>query len=527
MRKAREILRLRLGLQLSSRKVAQSCKVAQSTVIEYEQRAKEAGLSWPLPDDMDDCALEARLRSRLPQEPDRPMPDLAYLVTEMSKPHVTLDLLWMEYRAQHSDGYGYTQFCYHYSEFRRKLSPTMRQRHLAGDKVFTDYAGDTAGILDPMTGEVIPVYIFVATLGASNYTYAEGVLSLSLPSWIDSHVRAFEFFGGVPRVIVPDNTKCAVIKPDRYEPDINREYADMAEHYGCAVIPARVRKPRDKAKVENAVLVVERWILAALRNRTFFSLAELNEAIEELLVRLNNRKFKKLNSTRSELFLGVDKPALSELPVTRYQFAEWKTAKVNIDYHVALANHFYSVPHQLIGEQMDARLTATTVEILFKHKRVASHIRSYVEGGFTTNPEHMPKSHREYGSWPPSRIISWAGANGPNIRTLVEEILARKQAPEQGYRSCMGIIRLAKKYPAERIDAAAKRAITCNAMSYRSVKSILEKGLDRLPISEAPAYTPPAHSNIRGSKCYAAQSSLDFDETVNRNVTIQPVKDKN
>lgn len=523
MRKAREILRLRLGSGLSSRQVAKSCKVSSSTVLEYERKAREAGLTWPLPEDMDDSALEVILRSRLSQVPKRPMPEMAYLVKEMSRPHVTLNLLWLEYREQHPNGYSYTQFCYHYNEQRQRLSCTMRQRHLAGEKLFTDYAGDTAKILDPMTGEVVPVYIFVATLGASNYTYAEGVLSLSLPSWIDSHVRAFEFFGGVPKIIVPDNTKCAVIKPDRYEPDINREFADMAAHYGCAVIPARVRKPRDKAKVENAVLVVERWILAALRNRTFFSLCDLNDAIAELLLRLNARKFKHLNTTRRELFQCVDKPALASLPDTGYHFAEWKTVKVNIDYHIAVDKHFYSVPYQLIGQQMDVRITTATMEVLFKNRRVASHIRSYVAGGFTTNPEHMPKSHREYGDWPPSRIISWAKTKGPNVGLLVEKILERKQHPELGYRSCRGLIRLAEKYPVERVEAAAKRAVRSNAISYQSMKSILEKGLDRLPVNETPAYKPLMHKNIRGGGYYGRDASLDQEETLMHNVTIQSI----
>lgn len=503
MRKVREILRLKLHAGLSARQVAKSCKVSAATVIEYEKRAKEAGLTWPLPEDMDDDRLERIVRARACGfTHDRPMPEMDYLLQEMRRPHVTLYLLWLEYRELHPDGYSYTQFCYHYSQAKKKLSPTLRQEHKAGEKLFTDYAGDTLKIIDPKTGESAPVYIYVAVLGASNYTYAEGVLSMDLASWIDSHVRAFEYLGGVPEIIVPDNTKCAVIKPDRYEPDLNPEFAEMAAHYGCAVIPARVRKPRDKAKVEAGVLLVERWILAKLRNRTFFSLHEVNSAIAELLEQLNSRKLKMLSASRRDLFMKIDKPALRALPDSRYHFGSWHSAKVNIDYHIAIEKHFYSVPYHLVGEQVEARLTSSMVEILYKNRRIASHIRSYKEGGFSTNPDHRPKSHQRYLEWTPSRITSWAATKGPNTAALVEKILVSKPHPEQGYRSCLGIIRLADKYTPERVEAASGRAIRCNAISYQSVKSILTKGLDRLPINDAPEYIPPTHTNIRGKDYY-------------------------
>ena len=503
MRKVREILRLRLQVGLSARQVARSCKVSATTVLEYEKRAREAGLSWPLPEEIDDDRLEHIVRARSGNfTHDRPMPEMDYLLKEMRRSHVTLYLLWIEYRERCPDGYGYTQFCYHYNQARKKLSPTLRQEHKAGERLFTDYAGDTLSFIDPMSGEIIPVYIYVAVLGASNYTYAEGVLSMDLPSWIDSHVRAFEYFGGVPEIVVPDNTKCAVIKPDRYEPDLNPEFAEMTAHYGCAVIPARVKKPRDKAKVEAGVLLVERWILAKLRNRTFFSLHEVNSAIAELLDQLNSRKLKMLSATRRDLFEQLDGPALSPLPQSRYHFGSWHSAKVNIDYHIAVEKHFYSVPHHLVGEQVDVRLTSAMVEILHKNRRIASHIRSYKEGGFTTNPDHRPKSHRKYLEWTPSRIISWAATKGPNTAALVEKILASKPHPEMGYRSCLGIIRLADKYTPERVEAASGRAIRCNAVSYQSVKSILTKRLDRLPLKDAPEYIPPKHTNIRGRDYY-------------------------
>ena len=503
MRTVREILRLRLGVGLSADKVAKSCKVSKATVLEYEKRFNESSLSWPIPEDMDDAALKRAVRKpRTNGKPSRDLPDMAHLIKEMRRPHVTLYLLWMEYREANPNGYSYTQFCYYYNEARKKLDVTLRQFHKAGEKVFTDYAGDTLSITDPKNGSETPVYLFVAALGASSYTFAEGALAMNTASWIDSHIRAFEFFGGVPEIIVPDNTKCAVIKPDRYEPDLNPEFAEMAAHYGAAVIPARVRKPRDKAKVEAAVLLVERWIMAALRNRTFFSLTELNEAIGELLDKLNSRKFKQIDATREELFTKLDQPALKPLPQSRYQFAEWRTAKVNIDYHIAVDKHFYSVPYQLVGEQVEVKMSATFIEILHKNRRVASHMRSYIEGGFTTDPNHRPKSHQKYLEWTPSRIISWAASNGPHTAALVTKILETKQHPEMGYRSCLGIIRLADKFTCERVEAASERALRCNAVSYTSVKSILNKGLDKLPLKDTPAYTPTSHSNIRGKEYY-------------------------
>jgi transposase len=504
MRKAREILRLRLGIGLTARQVAESCQVSCSTVSNYEKRARAVGLSWPLPDDLDDTQLERIVRARQGDcRHDRPLPDAGLLVEEMRRPHVTLHLLWLEYKEAHPDGYGYTQFCHYYREAKKKLSVTLRQEHRAGEKLFTDYAGDTIKVTDPATGEKKPVYVFVATLGASNYTYTEATADMGLASWVGAHGRALEFFGGVPEIIVPDNTKCAVTRPDRYEPDLNPTFAEMAAHYGTAIIPARVRKPRDKAPVETGVLLVERWILAALRNRTFFSLAEANDAIGELIERLNNRKFKCIDATRRELFERLDRPALKPLPPTRYAFAEWRTAKVNIDYHVAVLKHFYSVPYQLAHEQVDVRVTSTTVEVFYKHRRVASHIRSYREGGATTNPEHMPNSHRRYLEWTPTRIINWARRTGPNTAAIVERILEMKPHPEMGFRSCLGIIRLGREYGPERLEAASEKAFRMNAFSYKSVKSILQNGLDRVPTKDnSRQLALPEHTNIRGRDYY-------------------------
>ncbi len=507
MRKVREILRLRLGGGLSTRQVADSCRVSVGTVSEYERRARAAGLGWPLPADLDDTGLERIVRAReCDFRHNRPLPDASYLITEMKRAHVTLHLLWLEYRESLSGGYGYTQFCHYYNQAKAKADLVLRQEHRAGEKLFTDYAGDTLKMVNPKTGEIIPVYVFVAVLGASNYTFAEGVTSLNVASWIGSHVKAFEFFGGVPEIVVPDNTKCAVIRPDRYEPDINPSFAEMAAHYGTAVIPTRVRKPRDKAKVENGVLVVERWIMAALRNRTFFCLTEIAEAIDQLLDRLNTRKFKAVNSTREQLFKTLDAPALKPLPANRYTFAEWRSAKVNIDYHISVAKHLYSVPYQLATEQLDVRLTATTVEVFYKNRRVASHIRSYREGGATTLDEHMPDSHRRYLEWTPSRIINWAGRTGPATAALVENIMRTKPHPEMGFRSCLGIIRLGKEFGTERLEAACARALKAKAYSYKSVKSILTSGLDKKPATQTTMQlTFTEHSNIRGKDYYKNQ----------------------
>ena len=525
MRKVREILRLRFEAGLTTREVAQSCKVSCATVSEYGTRFREAGLGWPPPEEMDDATLERLVRARLEQRPHlRPMPDTQHLIKEMKRSGVTLHLLWLEYREDNPDGYGYTQFCHFYHEAKSKLDVTLRQEHKAGEKLFTDYAGDTLTLTDPRTGAKGPVYIFVAALGASSFTYAEGVLSMNLPSWIDSHIRTFEFLGGVPEIVVPDNTKCAVIKPDRYEPDLNPEFAEMAAHYGVAIIPARVRKPRDKAKVEKSVQFVERAILAVLRNRIFFSLTEINEAISELLDKLNSRKFKRIDTTRGELFEQLDKPALAPLPPTRYYFGEWKTAKVAIDYHIALDKHLYSVPFQIFGAHVEARLTATTVEIFHKNRRVATHIRSYVQGGCTTNPDHRPPSHQKHLEWTPERITSWAATKGPKTGELVRRIIDSRVHPEQAYRSCLGIIRLADKFTCERVEAACTRALRCNAISYMSIKSILDKGLDRMPLKDVPEYIPLEHANIRGKDYYQNSTAA---EPPMRHVTLQAWKERN
>jgi transposase len=510
MRKIKEILRLRFERRLSHRAIARSIQASPSTVSDCLLRAELAGVGWPLDPNLDESALEARLYPHQPpSRHPRVLPDFEHVHRELRRKGVTLQLLWQEYKQAHpQDGYQYSQFCERYGRFREKVDVVLRQHYRAGEKMFPDFSGDGIDIIDPRTGEVRKAELFVAVLGASNFTYAEAFESQDLRCWIDGHIHAFEYFEGVAEITVPDNTKTAVTHPCRYEPDINPTYLDMAKHYGTAVIPARVRKPRDKAKVEGAILISQRWILAALRNHEFFSIQEANRAIAEKREELNDRKFQKLDTTRRELWKTLDRPALQPLPPRRYEFADWSSPRVNIDYHIEIDRHYYSVPYKLVHKRVDARITTTTVEVFFKGNRVTSHKRSYVKGAHTTLREHMPKSHQRYVEWTPSRILNWAGQAGPATRTLAEKILESRRHPEQGFRSCLGLLRLGKTYGKERLEAACARALMIGSWSYQSVKSILKTGLDRQPLlfekQPKPKNTPDPddHENIRGSDYY-------------------------
>jgi len=507
MRKIKEVLRLHLGEGLSRRQVSAATGLPYTTLVDHLARVRAAGLSWPLPEDLDDAALEARLftRGAIPAASSRPLPDWAELDRELrSKQNVTLALLHLEYKEQHPDGYQYTQFCRHYHAWRRTLDLVMRQEHRAGERCFVDWAGQTVPIIDPGTGEIaLEAQIFVAVLGASSHTYAEAFPSQELGHWIAGHTRAFEAWGGVTRIVVPDNPRTGVTKAHRYEPILNATYAEMAAHYGTAIIPARPYRPRDKAKAEAGVQVVQRWILARLRRRRFFSLAELNTAIAELLRALNARPFKKLPGSRQSRFDELDRPALRPLPAARYQFALWKTAKVAIDYHVEVDHHYYSVPHQHVGEHCDVRLSATTVEIFLRGRRVASHLRSSARGRHTTTSEHMPESHRRHLEWTPGRIVRWAEGTGPKTASLVTAVMESRPHPEQGYRSCLGIMRLGRRFGDARLEAACTRALAVQALSYRSVESILKHGLDQQPLPEATALVAArAHEFVRGPDYY-------------------------
>ena len=513
MRKIKEVLRLKYDCGLSEREIARSCSVSRSTVADYLRKAQAAGLGWPEACTMTESQLDERLFpvQRIPRSVQRSLPDCQYIYDQLrtfQKFNLTLSQLWIEYKEKHPDGYQYTQFCDYYRQWRDKLDYCMRQEHRAGEKVFIDYS-DGLSIVDALNGEIILTQLFVAVWGASNFTYAEATLSQTLPEWIRSHVHALEYFQCAPHVLVPDNLRSGVSKACKYEPELNPTYADLAEHYNCAVLPARPYRARDKAKVENGVLIAQRWILSVLRKRTFYSLAELNTAIRQCLERLNNRLLHRLKKSRRELFETKDRPAALPLPQRAYEYAEWYKVRVNIDYHfeIRVDHHYYSVPYQLLHERLDIRLTATTVEAFHKGERVAAHVRSYVRGDYTTLPEHRPPEHQAYAEWSPGRFIQWAGKIGPATAQVVENILASRPYPEQAFKACLGVIRLGKNYGTERVEAAAKRALKFNTCSYRSMNAILSIGLDQRPdIESIPGKdgqtSLPLHQNIRGQEYY-------------------------
>jgi transposase len=507
MRKIREVLRLRHECGLKHREISASVGLSKGSVSDYLKRAQQAGLSWETARELDDVEVERRLfRYAGRNEPPKRAPiDFNWVHRELRRKGVTLQLLWLEYceavvkYPESLAPYHYSQFCDLYASFRKKVDVTMRQVHRAGEKVFLDFSGGKPKIHDRDTGEEVEVELFVAVLGASSYTYAEATRTQQLEDFVGATVRTFEYFGCVPQIAVPDQLRSAVSGPDRYDPEINPTYAEMAAHYGIAIIPARPRKPRDKAKVENGVLVAQRWILACLRNRIFYSLDELNEAIWELLERLNTRPFQKLEGCRRSAFETLDRPAMQPLPPRRYEVAQWKKAKVDIDYHVSYDERPYSVSCRLVGERVDVRATASTIEIFHKGRRVVSHARCWgPKGTPTTLEEHRPKSHREYGAWPPSRIISWAETVGPSVGRMVEHIMRSKSHPEMGYRSCRALIRDSKRYPSNRVDAACRRALEIGSPTRQSVLTILKRGLDRVSLEPPPIPPAVVHDNVRG-----------------------------
>jgi transposase len=507
MRQIKDILRLKHDAGLSLREIARSLNLSVGVVSKYLQLAAAAGIGWPPPAELDEDALARKLQPPPPANLfTTPLPDFAELHQELRRKGVTLQLLWEEYaQANPAAHYSYTHFCLLYREWRQRLSPTMRQTHTPGDKMFVDYCGPTIPVIDSLTGEVRNANIFVAVLGASNYTYAEATFTQQLHDFVGSHVRAFEFFGGVVRLVVPDNLKSGVTKACRFEPTLSRTYAEMLEHYDTAALPARPYKPRDKAKVEAGVQIVERWVLARLRKLTFFTLADLNLNIRRLLDALNHKPFKKLPGSRHAQFEALEKPALKPLPLQAYEYAEWKKARVHIDYHIEVDGHYYSAPHSLIKRQLDVRITATAIECFLNNQRVALHPRSDRKGGHSTIAEHMPKSHRAHLEWTPGRFLNWAITIGPFTRDLVQHLLANRPHPEMGFRSCLGLLALEKRFGRERLEAASERALALFSPTRGSVLSILEKGLDSQPLPESDteaAAIPLVHENVRGSAYY-------------------------
>ncbi|ABF87668.1 transposase, IS21 family [Myxococcus xanthus DK 1622] len=504
VRKLREVLRLRFASKLSTRNIATSLGIGNGTVCEYLGRARVAGVGdWPLPPELDDdAALTALL---FPAEgkgvAHRPEPDWAQVHRELKRKGVTKLLLWEEYLAANPGGYQYSQFCERYGRWQSVLGVTMRQEHRAGEKLFVDFSGDGVEVVERDTGEVRVAKLFVATLGASSYTYVEPVYSEDLATWVGCHVRAMAFFGGTPALVVPDNLKSGVTHVHRYEPEENPTYADLARHYGFAILPARPRRPRDKAKVEAAVLVAQRWILAVLRNHRFGGLHEVREAVRPLLEKLNGRPMRHVGRSRRQLYEELEKPVLKALPVHAYELAFWKKARVHPDYHVEVEGHLYSVPYSLAHKQVEARYTEGSVEVFLGGRRVASHVRKHAKG-YTTLKEHMPASHRAHAEWTPTRLLTWAEKTGPSTAALVQGLMERKPHPEQGFRGALGVMRLKDKYGEARLEKACARAVRHRAYSYKSVAAILQHHLEDAREEREEKPPLPAHENVRGPHYY-------------------------
>jgi transposase len=508
MRKIREVLRLRQEQGMNARDVASSCGLGCTTVLEYGYRARAANLGWPLPAELSDSELEALLFPPAPPaDTDRPLPDWPRVRAELGKKGVTMTLVWQEYLQAHPSGYRYSRFVEMYREWEGKHTYSMVQHHRPGEKLFVDFSGMTMKVSNPEGGACEEMQIFVAATGYSQFVFARACRSQGLRDWLDCHALAFEFLGGVPEAVVPDNLKAGVKSPCRYEPEKNPAYADLARHYGVAVLPARSRKPRDKAKVENAVLQVERWVLAPLRNRVFFSLEELQSALTDELKTLNDKKLSDLPLSRRELFMAEERTSLKALPSSRYLYAEWKKAKVGPDYHVRFGSQAYSVPHRYCGKSVDVRLTTYRVEVSLGGEILAAHDRGLALRYISTIPEHMPESHREHAQWTPQRLLGWASEFGPCTRELVEAMLLAYVHPEHGFRPALGIVSLSKRYGAERLERACARALRARATNYASVKSILAKGLDGL--EPPPQETAPVlvHANIRGADAFRGEAA--------------------
>jgi transposase len=498
VRKIREVLRLRAEARLSERQIAAVVGSARSTVQECLRRARAAGIGWPLPPECDEDGLVARLYPKAPRPARYPTPDFAAIHTELARKGVTRMLLWQEYKARHPDGCQYSAFCRDYDAWLGRQDAVMRFEHTPGDKLFVDYAGMTMDVVDRHSGEVRPAEIFVATLGASNFTYVEASLTQTLADWLGAHVRALEYFEGVPRAIVPDNLKSGVHRACRYEPDLNPSYQDFAEHYGVAVLPARVRKPRDKAKVEVAVQGIERWILAPLRHGTFFSLGELNAALRVELERYNDRPLSREDGTRRGRHLELERPALRPLPARRYQFATWKKAKVHLDYHVEVERRYYSVPYRLIGKTVDLRLTAHMVEVFYRGQAVATHLRQAGQRRFITDPGHRPDRHRAVIELNHERLLERAEAIGPATAAVLREQVHRRTHPDEALRASLGILRLAHDFSTGALEQACERAVELKTYSYRAIRALIVAP----PAPVQDALCLPEHDNVRGARYF-------------------------
>jgi transposase len=512
MHKIREILRLKNELRLSLRQISKSLNIAPSTVSLCISNAKKAGLVWPINESLSDSDIYQKMYGAMKRSKSsqKSMPDFEWVYLELKKKGVTRELLWQEYCEQHINCLSYGRFCHAYREWTKKSKLSMRQTHKAGEKGFVDYSGKQFEVIEARTGEIKTAELFVFALGASGYTFAEATWTQQLPDWIHSHIRAFEYFKGCPEILVPDNLKSGVNKPHRYEPDINMTYADMATHYGCVVIPARIKKPKDKPKAEISVCLAQRWIMAKLRNRTFYSLKELNQAIKPLLEDLNNKPMQKIKKSRRALYEEIEKSELKILPSYPYQIAEFRVGRVNIDYHVEIERHYYSVPYTLVGKKVEAKITQHVIEISFNGKRITTHLKSHKKYRHTTLKEHMPESHRQYAEWTPSRLIKWGNSIGEPVGSLMKAIMENRPHPEQGFRSCLGLMRLAKAYGKERLIKACKRALVLKIYSSKNVGIILKNKLEDQPLpQEQLSLVSVSHSNIRGNLYYEGDTNHD------------------
>lgn len=503
VKKIKEVIRLKYEAGLSNRTIAGACKVSNSTVGEYLARAEAAGLVWPLAD-MGEEELYTRLfpeGKAIKQQAERPMPDWEKVKKEQKQKGVTLRLLWQEYKEEHPTGYQYSQFCEHYQRWRKSIAePKMRKEHRGGEEMEVDYAGLKLSMTDPESGEIIPVSVFVATLPASNYIYAEAQLSQNQRNWNNGHVRAFEYFGGVVKIVIPDNLKTGVTKPNYYEPGINLAYQELAEYYQFAVLPTRVKKPKDKGKAENGVQNVERWVIAPLRNRQFFFISEIHQAVGEQLEKLNTRVMQGRGRTRRQEFEEIDLPNLRPLPEKPYEYAERKTATVHIDYHVEFDNHLYSVPYTLIHQKVDIRATDTMVEIFHQGKVAAIHPRKCSRGRYSTLKDHMPDNHRFMNEINSERLIEWSKKIGPHTSALVEATLQSRPYPQQAYRTCLGMLSLAKKQNHTNMETACQNLLEARVFSYKALQLELDFLQTRTPLQ--PIESLPTHANIRGAEYY-------------------------
>ena len=499
MRKIKDVLRLKHDTRLSHEQIAGSLGISKGVVAKYVGLAAAAGLTWPDVQACDEITLERRLLAA-PQRPrSHVQPDYGRAHQELRRKGMTLMLLWEEYRADHAEDqtYSYSQYCDNYRRFAKQLKRSMRQIHRAGEKLFIDFAGPTVALSDGARA-----HIFVAAMGASSYTFACATPRETMVDWIESTVKALTFFGGVTQLIVPDNPRAMIADPNRYEPRANDTVLDFARHYGTSVLPARPYHPQDKAKVESAVQVVERWVMARLRHQRLATVHEVNLAIQPLLEQLNHRPFQKLPGSRASTFAALDAPALLPLPAQRYEMADFKTVRVDIDYHIEVEGHRYSVPHALVGQALEARITTGVIELLHRGQRVASHVRNHRRGDFSTIAEHMPAAHRAHMEWTPQRLIHWGQDIGVATAVVVTRLLEERKHPEHGYRACLGLLALAKRYGKPRLEAACVLALQIGVCRYRHVRDILANNRDQSQLTVTDDWVSPDHAHVRGPTYY-------------------------